>query len=204
MAVRAGRALRTSAFYLLNADTLVGWMFGAGIGFHMVSIINVSNGGSDVDVALHVYASLPSKQGRFLSLSCGSQLHVCGPHDVSVCDVLVFTSLSPSLSPLCKEDAVCNRRYFPMGIASAATNFLTGYLLDWGKARPQEKKDACFLPKYILVAVDILQASPDAWLPLSRFGLISAEPIRLSFQLVCCASSAVTPLLCPDPTLGFG
>ena len=59
---RVGRALRTSAFYLLNADTLVGWMFGAGIGFHMVSIINVSNGGSDVDVALHVYAPLPSKQ----------------------------------------------------------------------------------------------------------------------------------------------
>eukprot|EP01045_Picozoa_sp_COSAG04_P019228 COSAG04_NODE_1848_length_5409_cov_7.118644_10_plen_101_part_00 len=56
---RAGRALRTSAFYLLNADTLVGWMFGAGIGFHMVSIINVSNGGSDVDVALHVYAHCP-------------------------------------------------------------------------------------------------------------------------------------------------
>ena len=53
------------------------------------------------------------------------------------------------------------RRYFPMGIASAATNFATGYLLDWGKARPQEKKDACFLPKYILVAVDILQVSPD-------------------------------------------
>ena len=69
------------------------------------------------------------------------------------------------------------RRYFPMGIASAATNFTTGYLLDWGKARPQEKKDACFLPKYILVAVDILQASPDAWLPLS--------------QLVCCCNSFV-------------
>ena len=59
---RAGRALRTSAFYLLNADTLVGWMFGAGIGFHMVSIINVSNGGSDVDVALHVYAHCPQGQ----------------------------------------------------------------------------------------------------------------------------------------------
>jgi MFS family permease len=28
-------ALRTFALYLLNLDTLVGWMFGAGIGFHM-------------------------------------------------------------------------------------------------------------------------------------------------------------------------
>ena len=55
-----GEALRTSALWLLNLDTTIGWMFGAGVGFHMVSIIQSNHddrsmGATAIDVAMHVY-----------------------------------------------------------------------------------------------------------------------------------------------------
>ena len=54
--------------------------------------------------------------------------------------------------------------YFPMGIAGAASNFGTGVLLDWAKARPKAD-EKCFVPKYILVCVDTVQGLTMLFLP---------------------------------------
>jgi hypothetical protein len=50
-------ALRTRALWLLSADTVVGGIFGAGMGFHLVSIVQeaAAAGGHAVDVAVCVY-----------------------------------------------------------------------------------------------------------------------------------------------------
>ena len=44
-------ALRTSAFYLICADNVVGCILGAGVFFHLIPIIR-ENGGGDVNIAL--------------------------------------------------------------------------------------------------------------------------------------------------------
>ena len=124
-------ALRTSQFYLLNADTLVGWMFGAGISFHLVNII-LSNTADALVAGGGEGGGSGGDEGEGVGESVDVALHV----------------------------------YFPMGLAGAGANFVTGVLLDWAKARPKLQQERCFVPKYILVFIDVLQGCTMMFLPI--------------------------------------